>query len=188
MLIGHGSYDGVEYKFNIPGPDLTGAEIASMLDHVPATRQLVVVTTSSSGGSIESLRRAEPRRDYGDEGAGRRRMRRCSRGSGRRPCAIRRRMRTRTKRSRRSRRSTTRRRKTTEFFDTQKRLATEHSVLEDTGKGEGERDPEGRERRRETGGDVCGGAPRRERGGGAGSRTSARCSTRKSRSRTPSIS
>src|SRR5690606_22258333 len=26
-------------------------------------------------------------------------------------------------------------------FETQKRLATEHSVLEDTGKGEGERDP-----------------------------------------------
>jgi hypothetical protein len=57
MLIGHGSYDGVEYKFNVPGPDLTGAEIASLLDHVPATRQLVVVTTSSSGGSIEFLRR-----------------------------------------------------------------------------------------------------------------------------------
>ncbi len=31
--------------------------------------------------------------------------------------------------------------KTTEFFDTQKRLATEHSVLEDTGKGEGEHTP-----------------------------------------------
>ena len=31
--------------------------------------------------------------------------------------------------------------KTSEFFETQKRLATEHSVLEDTGKGEGERDP-----------------------------------------------
>jgi len=29
--------------------------------------------------------------------------------------------------------------KTTEFFDTQKRLATEHSVIEDTGKGTGER-------------------------------------------------
>ena len=25
MLIGHGSDDGVEYKFNIPGPDITGA-------------------------------------------------------------------------------------------------------------------------------------------------------------------
>ena len=31
--------------------------------------------------------------------------------------------------------------KTSEFFETQKRLATEHSVLEDSGKGEGERDP-----------------------------------------------
>ena len=29
--------------------------------------------------------------------------------------------------------------KTTEFFDTQKRLATEHSVIEDTGKGMGEK-------------------------------------------------
>ena len=36
MLIGHGSYDGAEYKFNIPGPDLTGAELASLLDHMPA--------------------------------------------------------------------------------------------------------------------------------------------------------
>src|SRR4051794_561056 len=57
MLIGHGSADGSEYKFNIPGPDLSGAEIASMLDHVPATRQLVVITTQASGGSIEALRR-----------------------------------------------------------------------------------------------------------------------------------
>ena len=32
-------------------------------------------------------------------------------------------------------------RKTTEYFDSQKRLATEHAVLEDTGKGDGERNP-----------------------------------------------
>src|SRR5439155_20636435 len=31
--------------------------------------------------------------------------------------------------------------KTAEFFETQKRLATEHSILEDTGKGDGERNP-----------------------------------------------
>ena len=31
--------------------------------------------------------------------------------------------------------------KTKEYFDTQKRLATEHSVLEDTGKGDGEQYP-----------------------------------------------
>ncbi len=57
MLIGHGTYDGVEYKFNIPGPDITGAELAALLDRVPATRQLVVNMTSSSGGSIALLRR-----------------------------------------------------------------------------------------------------------------------------------
>src|SRR5207249_4576525 len=57
ILIGHGTYDGVEYKFNIPGPDITGAELAALLDRVPASRQLVVNTTSSSGGSIEALRR-----------------------------------------------------------------------------------------------------------------------------------
>ena len=39
MLIGHGSYDGTDYKFNIPGPDITGAELASLLDRIPATRQ-----------------------------------------------------------------------------------------------------------------------------------------------------
>src|SRR5262249_4761557 len=57
ILIGHGSYDGVEYKFNIPGPDTTAAELAALLDRVPASRQLIVNTTSSSGGSIEALRR-----------------------------------------------------------------------------------------------------------------------------------
>ena len=57
MLIGHGTFDGVDYKFNIPGPDITGAELGALLDHVPATRQLVVNMTSSSGGSIEALRR-----------------------------------------------------------------------------------------------------------------------------------
>ena len=57
MLIGHGTFDGVDYKFNIPGPDITGAELAALLDRVPATRQCVVNMTSSSGGSIEALRR-----------------------------------------------------------------------------------------------------------------------------------
>src|SRR6185369_11386316 len=39
VLIGHGSYDGSEYKFNIPGPDITGAELAALLDRIPASRQ-----------------------------------------------------------------------------------------------------------------------------------------------------
>ena len=47
----------MDYKFNIPGPDITGAELAALLDRVPATRQCVVDMTSSSGGSIAFLRR-----------------------------------------------------------------------------------------------------------------------------------
>jgi hypothetical protein len=56
-LIGHGSYDGFEYKFNLAGPDVTAAELASMLDRVPARRQLVVDTSSASGGAIAALER-----------------------------------------------------------------------------------------------------------------------------------
>lgn len=60
ILIGHGSHDGEEYKLNIPGPDVTGRQLRTWLDAVPAARQLVVLTTSSSGGVLESLK--SPRR------------------------------------------------------------------------------------------------------------------------------
>ena len=56
-LIGHGSFDGVEYKFNIPGPDVSGAELASWCARIPAKRQLIVNTTSASGGSVAALAR-----------------------------------------------------------------------------------------------------------------------------------
>src|SRR4030081_3191335 len=55
ILIGHGSFDGVEYKFNLVGPDVTGGEIAAMCDRIPSRRQLVVDTTSASGGAIPAL-------------------------------------------------------------------------------------------------------------------------------------
>src|SRR5690606_30495201 len=54
VLIGHGSYDGSEYRFNIEGPDITGSELAAMLDRIPA-QQLVVNATSSSGALAEKL-------------------------------------------------------------------------------------------------------------------------------------
>jgi hypothetical protein len=56
-LIGHGSFDGVEYKFNLVGPDVTAAELATLCDKVPAKRQLIVDTTSASGGAIPALER-----------------------------------------------------------------------------------------------------------------------------------
>ena len=54
-FVGHGSYDDVEYKFNLGGPDLTGADIVAALDALPATRQLVVNTSSASGALAELL-------------------------------------------------------------------------------------------------------------------------------------
>jgi hypothetical protein len=57
MLIGHGTYDGVDYKFNLPGPDVSAAELASLLARIRAERQLVVNTTSASGGALEELRK-----------------------------------------------------------------------------------------------------------------------------------
>jgi hypothetical protein len=140
MLIGHGSFDGVEYKFNIPGPDITGQELASLLDRVPATRQLVVNMTSSSGGSIEFLRRPTRVVISATKSGSEKNATVFARywaEALRDPAA-----------------DTDKneavsaleafhyaQRKTNEFFDTNKRLATEHAVLEDTGKGEGERSP-----------------------------------------------
>jgi hypothetical protein len=56
-LIGHGSFDGFEYKFNLVGPDVSAAELAALCDKVAAKRQLIVDTTSASGGAIPALER-----------------------------------------------------------------------------------------------------------------------------------
>ena len=58
VLIGHGSYDGEDYRLNLPGPDITGGEILAFLNRVPATQQLVVNATSASGSVVESWKRA----------------------------------------------------------------------------------------------------------------------------------
>jgi hypothetical protein len=59
FLIGHGTFDGNDYKLNIPGPDITGAELAALLNRVPARRQLVVNMTSCSGASLGALARKD---------------------------------------------------------------------------------------------------------------------------------
>jgi hypothetical protein len=57
VLIGHGSFDGVEYKFNLVGPDVSGTELAAMCDKIASRRQLIVDTTSASGGAVAALKR-----------------------------------------------------------------------------------------------------------------------------------
>jgi hypothetical protein len=136
MLIGHGTFDGTEYKFNVPGPDITAAELAALLDKIPATHQCVVNMTSASGGSIPFLQKpnrvvisatkngteknatvfarywAEALRDPAADS-----------DKNESVSAL--------------EAFLFAQHKTKEFFDTQKRLATEHAVLEDTGKGDG---------------------------------------------------
>jgi hypothetical protein len=56
-LVGHGSFDGMQYKFNLPGPDVSAEQLASWCDRIAATRQLIVNTTSASGGSVQALQR-----------------------------------------------------------------------------------------------------------------------------------
>jgi hypothetical protein len=140
MLIGHGSYDEQDYKFNIPGPDITATEISNLLDKIAAKRQLVVLMTSSSGGALVSLERpnrviitatksgTEKNATYfarywiealRDPAADSDKNEVISALEAFKYAEL----------------------KTEKFFETQKRLATEHALIEDTGKGEGTKAP-----------------------------------------------
>lgn len=55
ILIGHGSDDGVQYKFNLPGPDLSAEALARLCNRIASRHQLIVNTTSASGGSVATL-------------------------------------------------------------------------------------------------------------------------------------
>ena len=140
MLIGHGTFDGSDYKINLPGPDLSAIELASLLDRLPPTRQLVVNMTSASGGAIDALRKegrvivsatktgteknatvfarywAEALHDPAADAD---KNETVSALEAFRYADV----------------------KTVLFYTTQKRIATEHAMLEDTGKGEGVRAP-----------------------------------------------
>ena len=54
VLMGHGSFDGIDAKFNLVGPDLEAREWSAWLDRVPG-RVVVVNTTSVSSPFIERL-------------------------------------------------------------------------------------------------------------------------------------
>ncbi|MDY6945417.1 MAG: hypothetical protein SXG53_06840 [Pseudomonadota bacterium] len=58
VLIGHGSYDGETYRFNLPGPDLTDTELARLFDELPARDQLIINATSASGAVMERWQKA----------------------------------------------------------------------------------------------------------------------------------
>jgi hypothetical protein len=140
MLVGHGSFDGAEYKINLQGPDLSAVELAGLLDRVPAKRQLVVNMTSCSGGSMDVLRKPERivitatksgteknatvfakywAEALTDPAADTDKNETVSALEAFKYAE----------------------QKTANYYDTNKRLATEHPMLEDTGKGEGVKAP-----------------------------------------------
>ena len=142
MLIGHGSFDESDYKFNMPGPDISATELAALLDKIPA-HQLIVNMTSASGGAMPLLQnqKAEARDHHRHQEPARKKMRpyfaRYWIEALRDPAA-----------------DTDKNEvitaleafryaeeKTAKFYETQKRLATEHALIEDTGKGEGVKAP-----------------------------------------------
>ena len=140
ILIGHGTFDGAEYKFNVKGPDVTAVDLAAWCDRVPAQRQLVVNTTSASGGSVTALQKPN-RTVIAATKAGTEKnatvFARYWVEALRDPAAD-------TDKNETVSALEAYRyadRKTTAFYETQKRLATEHAVLEDTGKGGGVRAP-----------------------------------------------
>ena len=55
FLIGHGSFDGKESKFNLVGPDLSATEYNTLLSALPTRRIVVFNMSSASGEFIKSL-------------------------------------------------------------------------------------------------------------------------------------
>lgn len=140
MLIGHGSFDGYDYKLNLPGPDLSGVELGAMLDRIGCTRQLVVNMTSASGGSRASLEKANRVVITATKSGNEKNATVFARfwvEALRDPSADTDKNETVSALEA----FTYATAKTAQFYDTQKRLATEHPILEDTGQGDGERKP-----------------------------------------------
>ncbi len=56
MLIGHGTFDNIDYKFNVPGPDISAGDLSALLDRMPG-QQMVSIMTSASGGAVPLLKK-----------------------------------------------------------------------------------------------------------------------------------
>lgn len=139
MLVGHGTFDGVDYKFNLPGPDLSATELAAMLDRIRAP-QLVAIMTSASGGAVPALKK-EGRVLITATKSGTERnatvFARYWAEALRDPAADTDKNETIT--ALEAYRFANE--KTIRFYETQKRIATEHAQLEDTGKRDPVREP-----------------------------------------------
>jgi hypothetical protein len=60
VLIGHGSHTGSESRLNLPGPDLTAAELGAMLEPL-RSRQVAIVNAASASGDFVPVLSAKNR-------------------------------------------------------------------------------------------------------------------------------
>jgi hypothetical protein len=140
FLMGHGSYDEFDYRFNIPGPDLTAAQFAELLSRIKCERQIVVNMSSASGASLPAWRQ-KGRIVITSTSAGQERnfsvFARYFVAGLQEPAADA------DKNESISALEAYRYavREVTRYYESQKRLATEHPLLEDRGEGQGVRDP-----------------------------------------------
>ena len=139
FLIGHGTFDGTDYKINAR-PGHHGAELAALLDRVPAQRQLVVNMTSCSGASLPALAQERPHSHHGHENRHGKEAPVFARywvDALRDPAADT--DKNGTVSALEAFRYTDR--KVAAYFESEKLLATEHALLTDTGKANAVRDP-----------------------------------------------
>ena len=139
MIIGHGSFDGTDYKVNLTGPDISAVELAALLDHIPA-RQLVVNMTSASGACFAALSKENRAVITATKSGSEKNATLFARywvEALRDPAADA------DKNEVVSALEAFKyaEQRTSKFFESQNRLATEHAMLEDTGKGEPTRNP-----------------------------------------------
>jgi hypothetical protein len=55
VLLGHGSFDGQNARFNLPGPDMGPADFNALLKRLPVKQLVFVNASSSSGPFVEGL-------------------------------------------------------------------------------------------------------------------------------------
>jgi len=55
FFIGHGSFDGKQAKFMLPGPDLAAADYAALINNLPTHHVIIINMASASGEFIKPL-------------------------------------------------------------------------------------------------------------------------------------
>jgi hypothetical protein len=140
VLIGHGSYDGRSAKFNMPGPDMTGADFNAIFTKLPTKQIVFVNTASASGPFLADI--SGPSRTVGHRHAQRRRaVRHALRRLLHRRADVGSRRQRQEQAGERARAFQFAKGEVAKAYEREGLLATEHALLDDNGDKDGSQDP-----------------------------------------------